>query len=92
MFTNFNYTVVTCWFLVGLIVSKIIFGYFEIAVGIGYIFYPFMALFLFAVSTDSGNKEFMDSTILCLGTLGIIYIAIPLVVSIIFYRMKKLRR
>lgn len=97
-----NKYIVISWFLVGFVGSQICFDYFNvprldigsriefgITLGIGYIFYPLTALFLFATSTDSGNKEFMNQTIDILGMFGIIYILIPVAVEFVYNRMKK---
>lgn len=88
MFTRFNCTVI-CWFLVGLIVSKIYLGHFEILAGIMYILYPFFGLFLFGMANDPGTQEAMDNAISFFGSLAFIYILIPVVVSFVFNRMKK---
>lgn len=86
-----NKCIVICWFLVGLIVSRIFLGRFEFIAGIGYIFYPLWVLPVWGMSTDSGNQEFIDGATLFLGVLGVVYILIPLVVSVAFDRMKKRR-
>ncbi|WP_110955891.1 hypothetical protein [Anaerosinus massiliensis] len=85
--TKFN-CIVLAWFFAGVISSKILFGYFEIAVGFAYIFYPFISLFLWITSTDSGNQNFMDETSKVLEVLWGFYILIPLVISNIYDRLK----
>ena len=87
MFIKFN-CIIICWFLVGLIVSKIFLGYFEFSIGIGYIFYPFFALYLLVISIASGKEELIDSAILFFGTLAIIYVLIPVVVLVFFEKIK----
>ena len=93
--------IVICWFLFAFIGSQIYFGYYEvlpgigyrietgIAMGIGYILYPFFALYMFLTSLASGKQKLIDDVILILGVLGVVYILIPLVVSVVFDRMKK---
>ena len=76
-------------FLVGFIASKFFLGYFDFLAGIAYIFYPFSAICLLIIFIASGKKGLLDDAILFLGVLGVIYILIPVVVSVIFNRMKK---
>jgi hypothetical protein len=96
--------IVICWFLVGFIGAQISISYFDartgvgdrimegIAFGIGYILYPLLAPYMLITSIASGKQKVMDYAIQVLGVLGILYILIPVVVSVIFDRMKKLRR
>ena len=95
--------IVICWFLVGFIGSQIYFscfgvlpgiGYriaYGIALGIMYILYPFFAIYMFVTSLASGKKGLIDDVILILGVLGVVYLLIPVVVSVIFNRMKKIK-
>lgn len=92
--------IVICWFLVGFIGAQIYFSYLDvpgveyrieagIGLGIAYIIYPFSALRMLITSIFSGREELLDDVGLLLGMLGVIYILIPVVVSIIYNRMKK---
>ncbi len=93
--------IVICWFLFAFIGSQIYFGCYEVLPGIGYriaygialgimyILYPFFAVYMFVTSLASGKKGLIDDVFLILGVLGVVYILIPLVVSVVFDRMKK---
>lgn len=76
------------WFLVGLIIGKIVFGYFEVFLGILYIFYPIYGLFLFVMANDSGTQKAFAISSLTFGVLAFIYILIPISISFIIDKTK----
>lgn len=89
------YTLIA-WFAVGLLIGVfgiIYTGSFDIIyaleLGFAYVIYPVTGYFLFIFANDSGSQHAYEMSVKIFGSLAIIYILIPIVVSYLVDKRRK---